>query len=99
MIVTKKLNIYYRDYAWFSEEDKYLFSESDLKQDEKCILVGTVDVKANVTDMADNPELLKQKQIAVLQAQQEKLKEIVLKELQELEDKIQTLKGIEYIPE
>jgi len=99
MIVSKELNIYYRDYSWHSEQDKYLFVESELKQDEKCILVGTVNVQATVTDMGNNPELLKQKQIAVLQAQQEKLREVVLKELQELEDKIQTLKGIEYVPE
>jgi len=99
MVITKTLNIYYRDYVWFSEEAKYFLTESELDQNESCILIDTVDVAVDVVDMEANPEYHRQKQIAILQAKQEKVREAALKELQGLEERIQTLRGINYISE
>ena len=98
MKITKTLNIYYQDYRWMEEKDKIFISTSSATQTEKMILLESCDYPVEIPDFINNPELLKVKQISVLQEQQRILREATLKELQDLEERIQELKGIEYVP-
>lgn len=96
MEVTKKLNIYYRNYSWLDLDKRVSLTSEEYTETENQILVGTTEVTVNVVDYETYPDLLKARQIAILQKQQKVLREKTIKELQELEEKIQTLLGIEY---
>lgn len=99
MKVKRVLNIYYKDYIWLDFEQRFDIVTYDLTESDKQVKVGEMEVEIDVVDYDQYPELLKSKQIEVLQRQQAALREKTLKELQELEERIQTLKGIEYTPE
>lgn len=99
MKVKRVLNIYYKDYIWLDFEQRFDIVTYDLTESDKQVKVGEMEVEIDVVDYDQYPELLKSKQIEVLQRQQAALREKTLKELQELEERIQTLKGIEYTPD
>ena len=97
MKITKTLNVYYQDYSLMEEKDKIFITTGSAPQNEKMILLESCNYLVEIPDFINNPELLKIKQISVLQEQQRILREATLKELQDLEERIQKLKGIEYI--
>lgn len=99
MKVKRVLNVYYKDYIWLDFDQRFDIVTYGLTESDKQVKVGEMEVEIDVVDYDQYPELLKSKQIEILQRQQAALREKTLKELQELEERIQTLKGIGYTPD
>lgn len=96
MIIKQKVHVYYQTYGWMTAEQRIQVSSYDLDETDKNVKVGETTVDLEVPDFEANPELLIAMQVAVLQKQKEKIKEETLEKLAILEDKLQSLIGIEH---
>ena len=95
------VDIFYQDYSWLEGDAKYDVSLSSYKQpnEEKRIKVAETVFTITVEDLETDENLLKLRKIEALEAKAAKVRELALKELESIENSIQELKGIEYVPE
>lgn len=99
--ITILADVFYSDYSWMDENERYrIYRTGDVSESENQIkILSGIPVTVKIPVIASDEVLLKQNKIRILEEKQAAIREKALKEMQEIAEKIQDLKGIEYIPE